>query len=197
MKIRKGRLAGNSLIVLGVILLIIGLLMPYYKTPQRLSGTGPNVQFSLTRTYWIRTYIIPPIDSGTPINLSVMSDKAGATWVLLAPYDAGTQSLSGPPLVNAAFAKDQKGLVTFISADKSGPYMLMITSYNSSYSFYLSSVWSPFYELRASTTIGLAILPIGIVTLYYDGITERREKMFEEALRGIPRRTDSQHAFLA
>jgi hypothetical protein len=181
---------GDSLIVLGVILLIIGLLMPYYKIPQRISGTGPNVQFTPTRTYWIRTYIIPPIDRGTPINLSVMSDRSGATWVLLGPYDTQTQSLAGPPLVNTVFAKDQKGLVTFIIADKSGPYMLMITSYNSTYSFYLSSVWSPFYELRSSTAIGLAVLPIGIVTAYYDGIVERREKMFEETLAGIPKRTD-------
>jgi hypothetical protein len=197
LKIRKWRVIGNSLTVLGVILLIIGLLMPYYKIPQRMSGTGPNVQFTPTRTYWMRTYIIPPIDGGTPINLSVMSDRSGATWVLLAPYDTQTQSLAGPPLVNTVFARDQKGLVTFIIADRSGPYMLMITSYNSSYTFYLSSVWSPFYELRSSTTIGLAILPIGIVTIYYDGIVERREKIIEEALTGIPRRTDGQCTFSA
>lgn len=81
--------------------------------------------------------------------------------------------------------------MTFTAADQSGPYMLMITSYNCSYSFYLDSVWSPFYELRASTTIGLAILSIGIVAVYYDGIVERREEMFREALKGIPGRTDS------
>lgn len=189
MKIRKYRVIGNSLVVLGVILLIIGLLMPYYRIPQRIGGTGPDVQFTPTQTYWMRTYIIPPIASGTPIDLSVMSDRPGATQVLLAPYDPQTQSLAGPPLVNTVFAKDQKGLVTFIITDKSSPYMLMITSYNSSYSFYLGSVWSPFYELRSSTTIGLAVLPIGIVTLYYDGIVERREKMFEAALTGIPKRT--------
>jgi hypothetical protein len=161
--------------------------MPNYKTPQRLSGTGPNVQFSPTLTYWLRSYILPPIDKGTPINLNVLSDKPGATWVLLAPYDPQTQSLGGPPIVNTIFAKDQKGIVVFTSADTTGQYMLMITSYNSSYSFYLDSVWSPFYELRAWTTIGLAILPIGIVTIYYDGLVEKREAMFEEALKGIPK----------
>lgn len=190
LKIRKGRLIGNSLIVLAVILLIIGLLMPYYKTPQRLSGTGPGVEFTSALTYWVKTYIIPPIDSGTPINLSVLSDKPGATWVMLAPYDPQTQSLAGPPIVNVVFAREQKGLVTFVGADQSGPYMLMITSYNSSYTFYLDSVWSPFYEFRASTTIGLAILPVGIVVTYYDGIAERRERMFQEAIRDIPKRIE-------
>jgi hypothetical protein len=191
LRLRKGRLIGNTLIIIAVVLLIIGLLMPNYKIPQRLSGTGPNVRFSPTLTYWWRSYIVPPIDKGTPINLSVLSDKPGATWVLLAPYDPQTQSLGGPPIVNVVFAKEQKGLVTFLTTEQSGPYMLMITSYNSSYSFYLGSVWSPFYELRAWTTIGLAILPIGIVTIYYDGIVEKREEMFEEALKGIPKRTDA------
>jgi len=197
LNIRKWRAIGNSLVVLGVILLIIGLLMPYYKIPQRISGTGPSVEFTSTRTYWMRTYIVPPIESGTHINLSVISDKSGATWVLLAPYDTQTQSLGGPPLVNTVFARDQNGLVIFLRADKSGPYMLMITSYNSSYSFYLSSVWSPFYELRSSTTIGLAVLPIGVLVVYYDGIAERRERTFEEALKGIPKRTDRQRASIA
>ena len=163
--------------------------MPYYKTPQRLSATGPEIEFSPTRPYWITTYIIPPIDKGTPINLSVLSDKTGATWVMLAPYDAQTQNLGGSPTINVVFAKDQRGLVTFTSAEQSGPYMLMITSYNSSYSLSLSSVWSPFYELRALATIGLAILPIGIVAAYYDGIVERREEMVREALKGIPGNT--------
>jgi hypothetical protein len=189
MKIRARRLFGNSLVVVGVVLLVIGLLMPYYKTPQRLSGTGPGVEFTPTRTYWVKTYIIPPIDSGTPINLSVLSDKPGATWVMLAPYDPQTQSLANSPIVNVIFAKEQKGLVTFVGADQSAPYMLMITSYNSSYTFTVSSVWSPYYELRASTIFGLAILPMGIVATLYDEMAERREKMFEEALKGIPKRT--------
>jgi hypothetical protein len=192
LNIRKGRLIGNSLIVLAVILMIFGLLMPYYKTPQRLSATGPDIEFTSTRSYWITTYIIPPIDKGTPINLSILSDKTGATWILLAPYDSQTQNLGGPPVINVVFAKDQKGFVTFTSAERSGPYMLMITSYNSSYTFSLSSVWSPFYELRALTTMGLAILPIGIVATYYDGIVERREEMVREALKGIPKDTSRQ-----
>jgi hypothetical protein len=171
---RKGRLFGNFLIVLAVVMMIFGLLMPYYKTSQRLSASGPDIQFTPKQNYWITTYIIPPIDKGTPINLSVLSDRTGATWILLAPYDAQTQNIAGPPIVNVVFAKDQKGFVKFASAEQSGPYMLMITSYNSTYSFSLSSVWSPFYELRALTTIGLAILLVGIVATYYDGIVERR-----------------------
>ncbi len=179
---------GSSLIVLGIMLLIIGIIMPYYKSPQRLEGNGPNVEFSSSRSYWIKTYIIPPIDAGNPISLNLLSNKTGSTTVLLAPFDQQTQTITGPVVVNAAFGKDQKGLVIFTQATRSAPYMLMITSYNSSYTFYLDSVWSPFYQFRASTTYALGILPVGLVMLYYDSITEKRERIFEKALRTAGKR---------
>jgi len=159
--------------------------MPYYKSPQRIQGSGPGVEFSSSLPYWINTYFIPPIDAGVAINLSVLSDRAGATTVLLAPYDQDRQTIIGPPLVNVVFAASEKGLVVFTDSSRSVPYLLTITSYNSSYTFYLSSVWSRFYALRTMTIYGLGLLPFGAVTFYYDRIVERREKMAEEALRGI------------
>ncbi len=191
MNVRRGQLVGSSLIVLGIILLIIGIIMPYYKSWQHLDGKGPNVEFSSSRSYWIKTYIIPPIDAGNPISLNLLSDKAESTTVLLAPFDQQTQTIMGPAVVNAVFGKDQKGLVIFTPATRSAPYMLMITSYNSSYTFYLDSVWSPFYQFRAFTTYGLGILPVGLVMLYYDSISEKRERIFEKALRTAGKRNGS------
>jgi hypothetical protein len=161
--------------------------MPYYKSPQRIQGSGPKVEFTSSLPYWIDTYFIPPIDAGTPISLSVSSDRTGATTVLLASYDQNRETIIGPPLVNVVFASSEKGLVVFTDASRSGPYLLTITSYNSSYTFYLSSVWSPFYALRSLTIYGLGLLPLGAAILYYDRIVEGRERMAEEALRGIKR----------
>jgi hypothetical protein len=166
-------------------MLIVGLVMPYYKMQQRLDGSGPNIVFTETRPYWIRSYIIPPIDAGQPITLSVLSDRPGSTVVLLAPYDPQSQTVSGPPVVNTGFAGDQRGMAVFSRATKSSPYMLMITSYNSSYTFSLTSVWSPFYEFRSLTTFGIGITPFGLVMIYYDGIVEKREKMVEEAMEHV------------
>jgi len=161
--------------------------MPYYKSPQRIQGNGPKVKFTSSLPYWIDTYFIPPINVGSPINLSVSSNRTGATTVLLASYDEDSQTIIGPPLVNVVFASSEKGLVVFTDASRSGPYLLRITSYNSSYTFYLSSVWSPFYALRSLTIYGLALLPLGAAILYYDRIVEGRERMAEEALRAIKR----------
>ena len=185
MSIRKWQAAGLVLITLALIFLFVGTVMPYYKSPQRMQGTGPGVNFSSSLPYWINSYFIPPIDAGRPISLSVLSDKAGSTVVLLASFDQSDQIILGPPLVNEAFLPSEKGLVVFTNATIPGPYILQITSYNSSYTFYLSSVWSPFYNFRTLTVYGMGLLPLGVVIVYYDRIIERRDKMAEEALKGI------------
>ena len=185
MGIRKAKAIGVILFTLGLIFLFIGTVMPYYKSPQRLEGSGPGIEFTASRPYWINSYFIPPIDAGQPISLTVLSDRAGATTVVLAYYDENLQSIVGPPLVDVIFAPDQKGLVAFTRADRSGPYFLTIDSFNSSFTFYVASEWSPFYRLRTLAVYSFGLLPVGAVIVYYDEISEQREKMVEKALRGI------------
>jgi hypothetical protein len=183
--VRKAKAAGIVLFTLGLIFLFVGVIMPYYKSPQRLEGTGPGVNFTPSRPYWINSYLIPPIDAGRPISLTVLSDREGATTVVLAYFDEALQSIVAPALVSVIFSPDEKGLAVFTKADRSGPYLLTITSYNSSYTFYLTSVWSPFYGLRNLTIYSFGLLPLGLVMIYYDEIVEKRKQMEEEALRGI------------
>ena len=156
MRIRKARTIGLSLLTLGLIFLFLGTIMPYYKSAQRLEGSGPGIEFTASRPYWINSYFIPPIDAGQPISLTVLSDRPGATTVVLAYYDEDLQSIIGPPLVDVIFAPDQKGLVVFTKASRTGPYFLTIDSFNTTFTFYITSKWSPFYKLRT-----LAIFPLG------------------------------------
>jgi hypothetical protein len=162
--------------------------MPYYKSPQQLEGTGPNITFTPTQTYWINSYYIPPIDLGSTISLNVLSDREGKTAVLLAPWDDSEQAIVAPVLVNVVFASHQKGLAIFTSAKRAGPYLLTITSYNSTYTFYLTSTWSPFYGLKQLAVYSFLLLPLGAAVTYYSHLMESREKMEEEALAGIPKR---------
>jgi hypothetical protein len=181
--IRRAKAAGIVLFTLGLLFLFVGTIMTYYKSPQRLDGIGPGIKYTPSRPYWIKSYLIPPIDAGQPVSLTVLSDREGATTVLLAYYDEAQQTAVGPALVSVIFSPDEKGLSVFTKADRSGPYLLMITSYNSSYTFYVTSVWSPFYGLRNLTIYAFGLIPIGLVTIYYDEIVENRERMEEEALR--------------
>ena len=179
----RNKVLANGLIVFGVILLLIGLLLPNYKIPQQLAGEGPKVQYN---NYAVTSYIVPPIDQGSPISFNFLSDKPGATTVLLAPFNSAQQSIDMPVVLNIAFAPTQKGIVFYTSAPKTAPYMLMITSYNSSsFQFTLDSVWSPFYQCRSATTFGILVLLVGVLSLYYCEYAERREQMFKKALSGI------------
>jgi len=161
--------------------------MPYYKSPQRLDGSGPGVQFTPDRPYWINSYLLPPIDAGQQIGLTLLSDKPGETVVLLTYYDESLQTIVGPALVDVIFAPSQKGLVTFSIVERPGRYMLVITSFNSSYTFYLTSVWSPFYQFRTLAIYSFGLIPIGFVMAYYDSLLEEREAIAEKALAGIRR----------
>ncbi len=185
MHIRKGKAVGLIFFTLGLIFLFIGTVLPYYHSPQQIEGSGPGIEFTSSRPYWINSYFIPPIDAGEPIALTVLSDREGATNVVMAYYDENLQSIVGPPVVDVIFAPDQKGLVDFTKADRSGPYLLTITSYNSTYTFHVTSKWSPFYKLKTLAIYAFGLIPVGVIIFYYDHISEQREKMFEEALKGI------------
>ena len=183
---RRKKVFANTLIVLGVILLITGALLPFYKIPQKLVAHGPREQYG---PYTISTYIVPPIDQGAPINLNFLSDRPGTTTILLAPFDPAEQNIDLPVVFHVTFGATQKGFVYFGRAPKSAPYLLMITSYNgSSFQFMLDSVWSPFYQYRSATTFGIFVLLGGIVSLYYFEYAERKERMFNKALSGIKSR---------
>ena len=183
---REKKALANALIVLGVILLITGILLPYYKIPQKLSEHGPKEQYG---SYTISSYVVPPIDQGAPINLNFLSDRPGATTLLLAPFDPAEQNIDFPVVLHVTFGATQKGLVYFGLAPKSAPYLLMITSYNgSSFQFILDSVWSPFYQYRSATTFGIFVILAGIVSVYYFEYAERKERMFKKALSGLKSR---------
>lgn len=183
MGFRSRKIFGNALIVLGVILLNIGILLPLYKIPQEFVGHGPKSQYG---PYTISTYIIPPIDEGTPINLNFFSDKPGTTTILLAPFDPVKQSIDLPVILHVTFGATQEGLSYFGKAPKSAPYLIMVTSYNgSSFEFKLDSAWSPFYQYRSATTFGIFLLLTGIVSVYYFEYAERKERMFDQALSGV------------
>jgi len=162
---------------------IVGAILPAYKSQQTFTASGPNITFTRERNYWIDFYLIPPVDQGTPILLSLVSSKSGSTWVFLAPFDLQTESVSGPSVVNEMLGPNDFGLVVFGRATKTSMYTLRITSWNSTYSVRIESRWSRFFQFRYGIVVGAGLVPASLFLFYYDGIVERRDRMFEEALR--------------
>jgi hypothetical protein len=77
------------------------------------------------------------------------------------------------------------GLVFFGRALKSSMYSLRITSWNSTYSVRVESRWSRFFQFRYGIVLGAALVPASLLLFYYDGIVEKRDRMFEKALKGV------------
>jgi len=117
--------------------------------------------------------------------LSLFSNKPGSTRIFLAPFDLQTESVSGPSVVNEMLGPTDTGLVFFGRATKSSMYSLRITSWNSTYSVRVESRWSRFFQFRYGIVVGAALVPASLFLFYYDGIVEKRDRMFEKALKGI------------
>jgi hypothetical protein len=161
------------------------MILPAYKSQQAFTAKGPDITFTHERNYWIDFYLIPPIDEGTPIMLSLFSNRPGSTWIFMAPFDLQTESVSGPPVVNEMLGPTTNILVFFGRATKSSVYSLRITSWNSTYSVRVESRWSRFFQFRYGIVAGAALVPASLLLFYYDGIVEKRDRMFEKALKGV------------
>jgi len=103
----------------------------------------------------------------------------------LAPFDLQTESVSGPSVVNEMLGPTDTGLVFFGRATNSSMYSLRISSWNSTYSVRVESRWSRFFQFRYGIVVGAALVPASLFLFYYDGIVEKRDRMFEKALKGI------------
>jgi len=181
--LRRYRILGALLLALGVGAVIVGLVLPGYKTPQTFTASGPKVSFTEERDYWIDFYLIPPIDEGRAITLTLISSKPGSTWVYLGPFDMETSSLSGQPVVNEMLGQNETGLVIFGRSTKSSIYSLRITSFNSTYSVRVQSTWSSYFAFRYGLVVGAGLIPASLLIIYYDGMMEKRDRMFEAALK--------------
>jgi len=51
--LRKLRVLAAILLSLGIGAVIVGMVLPAYKSPQAFTTSGPNVTFTADRNYWI------------------------------------------------------------------------------------------------------------------------------------------------
>jgi hypothetical protein len=69
-------------------------------------------------------------------------------------------------------------------------YSLKISSWNSTYTIRIESRWSRFFDFRYGIVFGAGVIPASFLLFYYDGIVEKRDKMFQEAIRNAKREKD-------
>jgi hypothetical protein len=87
-----------------------------------------------------------------------------------------TSLFSGPPVVNEMLGQNETELFFIGRATKSDVYSLRITSWNSTYSLTVQSVWSPYYfTFRYVIVAAVALMLASLVLHYYGRTVEKRE----------------------
>jgi len=131
--------------------------------------------------YWIDTFILPTIDSGTTVTIYLRGDHAGGLGITIIPYQGGAPVVGASPIINYIFEVDQSTLTAQARANMTSDYFVSIVSIRNNYTLTISSIWSPFESLRAYLYPGLSMLPAGLLIIYYDRIIEKRDEEIRKA----------------
>src|SRR5512138_3697721 len=118
---RRLRILGNILMVLGILVVFSSTLLPLVKLPQTITKKGPT---SLTSSdqYWIDTFILPTIDNGTTVTVYLVGDHLGGLGITMIPYREGVAVIGAAPIINYIFETDQQTLVGRANASLTSEY---------------------------------------------------------------------------
>jgi hypothetical protein len=76
-----------------------------------------------------------------------------------------------------------------IPAKYNNPYVLLITSYNSTYSILVGGTWAQFTDISLGVYWGGTLILVGIAMYYYYRVISQRDAMFRKALEDAKRET--------
>jgi len=158
---------GLGLVASGLILAILGQILPLVRLPQTLAVEGPKVESGKAWEYWIDTMITPPIEAGETLTLTLNASKPGANSILVFPSSSGGDPI-GPALISESLPPGISSLKRSLTVKTSANYMISVSSVSSSsYSLEVNSVWPPFQILKTLSLPGVALLLGGAFLYYY------------------------------
>jgi len=181
-RIRKLRVLGNLLIVIGILIVFVSTVLPLVKFPQTMNMKGPSRLLTETIQYWIDTIILPTIENDTVIILNLSAENHGGIGISIIPYRDGAPVVGEMPIINYFFEADEANITTQARTIMRSEYFVSIVSIRNNYTLTISSVWSPYASFRAYLYLGLFTLPAGLLIIYYDRIIEKRDHMFQRAM---------------
>jgi uncharacterized protein YjeT (DUF2065 family) len=180
---RRLRLLGNALTVLGILVVFSSSVLPMVRLPQTLIRTGPNVTPGTVNEYWIDTFILPTIDAETPVLVDLRESARGGLGITIIPYRDGAPVMGAPPLFTHLFDEGESTYSVEAATRIQAEYFVSVFSEMNAYTLTISSVWSPYDSLRPYLYLGLVTIAAGLVLIYYDRILEKRDREILEATR--------------
>jgi len=177
------RIFGIFLIVAGVVITFSSTILPFVKIPQTFVKKGPSVKLDETTTYWIDTWVLPPIDAGTPFSVELIGAHPGGLTIAVLPSQDSETIPNSRPLLTNVFNSTQNRLYISTTTSVSSQYTVFIVSIRNNFTLTINSRWSPFYNLRVYLYCGIGAIPAGLLVIYYWKIREERERVIREALK--------------
>lgn len=174
---------GFLLVIMGIVIIFISTVLPLVKLPQTFIETGPKVELDEEISYWIDTYILPPIDAGTPFSVDFEGAHPGGLTIAILPSRDGEVIPGSSPLLTDVFDPTRQRLSTSTTAPMSSEYTIFIVSIGNNYTIRINSKWSPFHHFRVYLYFGIGALPAGLLVLYYERMMERQRRIISEALK--------------
>lgn len=182
MKGKAGQRVFAVVLLLGSLMTVSAILLPYLKEEQSVVWSGPSVPYG-RGNYTISGYLVPPVDAGEPVSISVYGYSPGSVDITVFAAKGGDLVPDGPPIVSYTRLSNSSYTRVVVS-NRTASYGILVNSYNGT-SFFLrvDSRWSPFYNrLSAYLAAGVFMVLSGAFGAYYFRTVREKERMEEEAL---------------
>jgi hypothetical protein len=166
---------------MGILVVFSSTILPIVKLPQTFIKKGPSVNLTEYMSYWIDTFILPPIDNDTKVVVTLRGDHSGGLGITIIPFRDSAPVVGALPIINYIENISQQTFTLSSKTTMKSEYFVSVVSIRNNYTLTINSIWSPFDSLRAYLYLGLSAIPAGLLIIYYDRIVEKRDRMFKDA----------------
>lgn len=182
------KLAWQVTLLLGVALVLVGFVVPMIQVPGTIFKTGPGIGSNETEALisWTDLEETPPIGAGQSLNIQASESGSGTVTLQIVQQDP-SGNLPDAYLITLDQTVPTANLT--IPVKYFNPFVLLITSYNSTYSVSVRGDWVQFYQASLGIYWGATLVFAGLVMLYYYRIVERREAVFRKAMEDATKET--------
>ncbi|MDV3276943.1 MAG: hypothetical protein LYZ69_00575 [Nitrososphaerales archaeon] len=190
MRATRGREITDVILVASLVFLALTLVLPTVKLPESENHlvTGSHVNGT---SYQIEFYDVPPVDAGTQVNIAFTGFAAHGVQFALSPLQGDTLLKALAYGTVGAGENYSFSVVPNMTAD----LRLLVVSFNGTgYTVQISSIWSPFYDLRVYTAPAVfLILASGVAAYYFRQLVpqQRDEEKVREELHAEARKSAS------
>ena len=162
---------------LAIAFIILGALGPSLYLNSQIYRTGP-APYLLTSnsTYTIETFEIPPMRANTTLTLIATKSDYGNLVIQIINNKPGRQGL--PQSFLFPMYDGNTSISYKLQIYQPGQYVVIITSYNSTYTLYISGVWESLYQLKPLLVWGIILLIASLSFAYYWRVLQYRRRFY-------------------